>query len=318
MQRSAGFDTHYTSTRSRRAHSSPCLRYKLQACTAHAFTRNVGMHCACVHTNSNLMRGFVANPPPPPPYLWSYQKQHDTYWYEPRSDPDKRISSQGHTKFCLVQDNKFHMTAKLVLINSNRDSYSRHFRQQEMLRKLNEERKIWPQSSSFIAVLSTLLIEWLTPLHSIMMSSGPTFWSPIICGQKAKTNILWKPCLWHNHSAELNVGKRVNAAWKSTRWQCFGMQCKTMTVVTGWCWSVHGQSSSCERFWRDTWLLWMCNVRLWTVTDNQERCLVTDWWCVLLDALKYTSMEIWRYWPNISFHLHYSFHTHMGCLWELH
>ena len=32
--------------------------------TAHAFTRNVGMHCACVHTNSNLMRGFVANPPP--------------------------------------------------------------------------------------------------------------------------------------------------------------------------------------------------------------------------------------------------------------
>ena len=24
------------------------------------------MHCACVHTNSNLMRGFVANPPPPP------------------------------------------------------------------------------------------------------------------------------------------------------------------------------------------------------------------------------------------------------------
>ena len=50
-------------TRSRRAHSSPCLRYKLQACTAHAFTRNVGMHCACVHTNSNLMRGFVANPP---------------------------------------------------------------------------------------------------------------------------------------------------------------------------------------------------------------------------------------------------------------
>ena len=57
-------------TRSRRAHSSTCLRYKLQACTAHAFTRNVGMHCACVHTNSNLMRGFVANrksPPPPPP-----------------------------------------------------------------------------------------------------------------------------------------------------------------------------------------------------------------------------------------------------------
>ena len=57
-------------TRSRRAHSSPCLRYKLQACTAHAFTRNVGMHCACVYTNSNLMRGFVANPPspsPPPP-----------------------------------------------------------------------------------------------------------------------------------------------------------------------------------------------------------------------------------------------------------
>ena len=52
-------------TRSRRAHSSPCLRYKLQASTAHAFTRNVGMHCACVHTNSNLMRGFVANPPPP-------------------------------------------------------------------------------------------------------------------------------------------------------------------------------------------------------------------------------------------------------------
>ena len=52
-------------TRSRRAQSSPCLRYKLQACTAHAFTRNVGMHCACVHTNLNLMRGFVANPPPP-------------------------------------------------------------------------------------------------------------------------------------------------------------------------------------------------------------------------------------------------------------
>ena len=43
-----------------------CLRYKLQACTAHAFTRNVGMHCACVHTNSNLMHGFVATPPPPP------------------------------------------------------------------------------------------------------------------------------------------------------------------------------------------------------------------------------------------------------------
>ena len=62
LQRSARFDTW-----SRRAHSSPCLRYKLQACTAHAFTRNVGMHCACVHTNSNLMRGFVANPPPPPP-----------------------------------------------------------------------------------------------------------------------------------------------------------------------------------------------------------------------------------------------------------
>ena len=46
-----------------------CVHTKCQACTAHAFTRNVGMHCACVHTNSNLMRGFVANPPPPPPTL---------------------------------------------------------------------------------------------------------------------------------------------------------------------------------------------------------------------------------------------------------
>ena len=29
------------------------------------------MHCACVHTNSNLMRGFVANDPPPPTvFVW--------------------------------------------------------------------------------------------------------------------------------------------------------------------------------------------------------------------------------------------------------